>query len=102
MAPKVGCATVVRKDFATNAALDMLLITLLEVLPNTRPLRPWDSHGLRCLYNETQPRKLVHARNTTTTAKLQFFPNEDQCIDSELSEEENSQISEHSADSFDH
>ena len=73
VAPKVRYATVVRKDFATNAALDMLLIALLEVLPNTRPLRPWDSYGLRCLYNETQLRKLAHARITTTTAKLQFF-----------------------------
>ena len=49
VAPKVGCATVVCKDFATNAALDMLLIALLEVLPNTRPLRPWDSYGLQRL-----------------------------------------------------
>ena len=43
VAPKIGCATVVRKDFATNVALDTLLIALLEVLPNTRPLRPWDA-----------------------------------------------------------
>ena len=49
VAPKVGCATAVCEDFATNAALDMLLIALLEVLPNTGPLRLWDSHGLRCL-----------------------------------------------------
>ena len=65
VAPKVGCATVVRKDFATNVALDTLLIALLEVLPNTKPLRLWDSHhshGLRCLYNEIQQRKLSHAR----------------------------------------
>ena len=75
MAPKVGYATVVRKDFATNA-LDMLLIALLEVLPNTRLLRPLDSHGLRCLYSETQRRKLAHACITTTTAKL-LFSNED-------------------------
>ena len=65
VAPKVGCATVVRKDFATNFALDTLLIDLLEVLPNTKPLFLWDSHhshGLRSLYNEIQQRKLAHVR----------------------------------------
>ena len=52
VAPKARCATAVHKDFATNAALAMLPIILLEVL-QTPELFAGDIHRLSCLFKNT-------------------------------------------------